>query len=491
MRRHGFGSHVPARRCGPAQRLRHPTAPVALRRRRGAARIQSAGSACDPARALQQRNSKVQTCPPGAHITSSNRVRPSSVGATSAQTCTLRGRLSQRNKTCKASAMNERFENINLLRAYAAVSVVVYHVILYMKWEAFPTSGPLVGVPDRLDRRRPLLRDQRLCDHAKRACDVAPGPCRLPPGNTGASAVAGSCRSICLTCALWIVLFQPDFSDKPLACALADRRAPHVHAHVLVVYVRRNRRRQLDARYRNAVLSARGVADFADRAHARLAHLARLHPDRIVRGARSWCLLLPRSRAYAAVHDASMQLPGHSRRVRRRESSSRLVRSAVRAAQNRTAGCGRSARSSTGTSCMSTVFWSHSEYWDDPRMIIFWRSLLGVFLLCVRRRGGATCLRSSRSWPLRPVWYLGGSELRHLPLAHVRGQACLGVPDLDAAASARHHARPDGALAAASWHFFEKPILESGRRSHGSGRLATPACCRRYGGSWLTVPSRY
>ena len=40
--------------------------------------------------------------------------------------------------------MNERFENINLLRAFAAISVVVFHVILYMKWEAFPIEGPLL-----------------------------------------------------------------------------------------------------------------------------------------------------------------------------------------------------------------------------------------------------------------------------------------------------------------------------------------------------------
>jgi hypothetical protein len=40
--------------------------------------------------------------------------------------------------------MNERFENVNLLRAFAAVAVVAYHVIQYAHWTDFPLSGPLV-----------------------------------------------------------------------------------------------------------------------------------------------------------------------------------------------------------------------------------------------------------------------------------------------------------------------------------------------------------
>ena len=40
--------------------------------------------------------------------------------------------------------MNQRFENINLLRAFAAIAVVVYHVIETMNWSAFPINGPLL-----------------------------------------------------------------------------------------------------------------------------------------------------------------------------------------------------------------------------------------------------------------------------------------------------------------------------------------------------------
>jgi peptidoglycan/LPS O-acetylase OafA/YrhL len=38
-----------------------------------------------------------------------------------------------------------RFDNINLLRAFAALSVVVYHVIEVGKWTSFPTEGPLLA----------------------------------------------------------------------------------------------------------------------------------------------------------------------------------------------------------------------------------------------------------------------------------------------------------------------------------------------------------
>jgi len=40
--------------------------------------------------------------------------------------------------------MTDRLENVNLLRAFAATAVVVYHVIVYMKWTTFPVDGPLL-----------------------------------------------------------------------------------------------------------------------------------------------------------------------------------------------------------------------------------------------------------------------------------------------------------------------------------------------------------
>src|SRR4030095_16162758 len=106
---------------------------------------------------------------------------------------------------------------------------------------------------------------------------------------------------------------------------LADRRPPYVHAHVLAVYVQRHRRRQLDARNRDAVLSARRGADSMDRANASLAHLARLHRNRAGVACHDG-LLLHRLRADAPVHDPDAAA-GNPRRIRRRDFSRSLARS--------------------------------------------------------------------------------------------------------------------------------------------------------------------
>jgi peptidoglycan/LPS O-acetylase OafA/YrhL len=44
----------------------------------------------------------------------------------------------------RSSPASSYFENIDVLRGFAALSVVVYHVIEHYKWTAFPASGPLV-----------------------------------------------------------------------------------------------------------------------------------------------------------------------------------------------------------------------------------------------------------------------------------------------------------------------------------------------------------
>lgn len=46
-------------------------------------------------------------------------------------------------KTGKIS-VNNHFDSIDILRGFAAISVVIYHVIELYEWSSFPTSGPLV-----------------------------------------------------------------------------------------------------------------------------------------------------------------------------------------------------------------------------------------------------------------------------------------------------------------------------------------------------------
>src|SRR5205823_3293985 len=65
------------------------------------------------------------------------------------------------------------------------------------------------------------------------------------------------------------------------ARAVADCGAFDVYAQFLARDLRFDRRRELDARARNAILSCRRAADSMARADAGLAHLGVLHPDRM------------------------------------------------------------------------------------------------------------------------------------------------------------------------------------------------------------------
>jgi peptidoglycan/LPS O-acetylase OafA/YrhL len=360
--------------------------------------------------------------------------------------------------------MNERFENINLLRAYAAVSVVIYHVISYMKWEAFPTSGPLlafrigwIGVDLffvisgfvitrsalAMWRRDPVAFPRQYAAH--RLSRIVP--------------------LYLLTCALWIALFQPDFFDEPL------RALWQIAAHVTFTHT-----------FSSFTYAAIDGVNWTLGIEMQFYLLVALLISWIARtpGWRIWlvCILIALSwravmvfffidRGPTRLFMTLMQLPGTLDEFGAgiflalwfdRRSEPRRIAGWLWAL----------GAIVTGTICMS-IYWSHSEYWDDPRMIIFWRSLLGVFFVCVV--AAAVYLPSvARSWPLRPVWYLGevsyGIYLWHMFAV----QLCLGIPDLTPLQALGITLGLTVLLAAASWHFFEKPILEWGRRFRGSGR---------------------
>ena len=116
------------------------------------------------------------------------------------------------------------------------------------------------------------------------------------------------------------------------------------------------------------------------------------------------------------------------------------------------------------TGCITmTVYWRHASYWDHGWMVVFWRSALAFFLLCVV--AAAVRLPQVLASPgLRPVDYLGeisyGIYLWHLfaiqlviyKLGWTEVPALLGVMTLTIAA------------ASASWHAFEKPLMGLARR---------------------------
>jgi peptidoglycan/LPS O-acetylase OafA/YrhL len=109
------------------------------------------------------------------------------------------------------------------------------------------------------------------------------------------------------------------------------------------------------------------------------------------------------------------------------------------------------------------VYWRYAEYWHFPAMVVFWRTSLALFFMCVIGAAMALPQQIARRW-LRPGDYLGeisyGIYLWHLFAVNAfilvlgfGGKQAL-VPVLACTLL----------LAAASWHFLEKPALRIGRR---------------------------
>jgi peptidoglycan/LPS O-acetylase OafA/YrhL len=360
--------------------------------------------------------------------------------------------------------VNDRFENINLLRAFAATAVVVYHVIVFMKWTAFPGEGPLVvfrigwiGVDLffvisgfvitrsalGLWRAEPAMFRQRFW--ARRLARIVP--------------------LYVLTGVLWVLLLKPEFFDQSALRALWQ-----VSAHLT---------------FTHSFWSA--TFDSIDGVNWTLAlemqfylTVAALVPW-IARtpGWRIWvyCILIAWAWRAGMFHlfghlapdrlfTRVMQLPGAldefgagiflAKWLDRRPDT-------APAAGWIWAG----AAIITGTLCFA-IYWPHSDYWNRAGMVIFWRTSLGLFFLCVV--AAAVYLPSiAKSWPLRPLWYLGvvsyGIYLWHLFAIKI----CLLIPDLAPLQQLAITLGLTVSFAAASWHFLEKPILDWGRRFHGGG----------------------
>ena len=177
--------------------------------------------------------------------------------------------------------VNERFENINLLRAFAAIGRGRLPRNRVYELGGVSDRWTTVDLPDRMDRRRPVLRDQRLRDHAQCVGAVSSGRGRFLAPLLGAPAVED--RAALLPDGR---LVDPAIQASVLrpaggSLALATRFAPDVHAHLLAQDPQLDRWGELDARDRNAVLPRRRVACPMARQDARLAHMARVHPDRV------------------------------------------------------------------------------------------------------------------------------------------------------------------------------------------------------------------
>ncbi len=358
--------------------------------------------------------------------------------------------------------MSERFENVNLLRAFAATAVVVYHVIEYRQWQSFPIDGPLViyrigwiGVDLfyvisgfvitwsalALWRQDPARFARRYW--ARRLARIVP--------------------LYVLTCALWVALFKPDFFDQSVRGWLWQ-----IVSHLTFTHT-------FSGRTFGSIDGVNWTLAIEMQFYCAVAllvpWLARTPGWRIWLGciAIAWAwraamyfILGPavQSRLFFGV----MQLPGVLDEfgagiflacILDRGTGPQPIAGAIWTA----------AAIVTGTLCMS-LYWSHSSYWDLPAMVIFWRTLAGAFFLCVV--AAAVRLPSfAESWPLQPIRYLGvvsyGIYLWHLfAIRYVQS-----VPEMTPAQALAVGLGLTLALAMLSWHAFERPILEWGRSLGG------------------------
>jgi peptidoglycan/LPS O-acetylase OafA/YrhL len=369
--------------------------------------------------------------------------------------------------------MNERFENINLLRAFAAISVVVFHVILYMKWETFPFEGPLlifrigwIGVDLFFVISGFVITRSALAMWRRDAVTFGP--------RYWAHRLSRIVPLYVLTGVLWTVLFKPDFPDPtPL------RWLWQVGAHLTFTHT-----------FWSATYNAIDGVNWTLALEMQFYLLVAALIPWIARtpGWRIWlvCILIAWTWRGAMcyffgymepqrIFIRTMQLPGVLDEFGAGIFLAKWLDHRTRS--GRFTGWGWVAAAvATGALCFG-IYWPHAGYWDNPAMITFWRTSLGAFFLCVV--AAAVHLPSiAKTWPLRPVWYLGvvsyGIYLWHMFAVKL----CVHLADLTPLQALGITLGLTILLAATSWHFFEKPILDYGRRFRGGGMAQRPAAAK-------------
>ena len=365
--------------------------------------------------------------------------------------------------------MNERFDNINLLRAFAAIAVVVYHVIEYMKWEAFPTSGPLLTF-----RLGWIGVDLFFVISGFVITRSALGLWRADPvtfrRRYGARRLARIVPLYLLTFTAWIALFVPDFFAQTPPRWLWQLAAHLTFTHSFWPFTYS----AIDGVNWTLALEMQFYVCVA----LLIPWISRTPGWRIWLG----CILVAWVWRGTMVHFFGdlepvrlfirlMQLPGALDEFGAGIFLAKLLdrRTGTRPIEG---GVWVLAAIGTGTLCMS-VFWSYN-YWEVPAMITFWRTSLGAFFLCIVA-AAIHLPQAARAWPLRPVWYLGeisyGIYLWHMFTVML----CLRIANLAPLQALGIALTLTVLLAATSWHFFEHPILEYGRRSRGgSARRLRP-----------------
>lgn len=295
-----------------------------------------------------------------------------------------------------------RYANVDVLRGVAALAVLVYHVIELGHWNAFPMQGPLVAF--RLGWVGVDLF------FVISGFVIALGVIRLHRAHPDEFARTFWSRRLArivplhlLTMAVWIAWVDPAFFGGRIVSS-----ALQLGAHVAFVHNLRpetfssingiNWTLAVEMQFYLAVAL---LVRWIDRTPGVLVFLACILVAWAWRGAMvlvhghddTWHLFM-----------AVSQLPGQLDEFGAGILLAKLVLG------DRT---GR-ARAPLWWALGACVFgyaafrlyWPHATYWDVPPMIVFWRSALALFLLCLVAAAVTLPQVAGRRW-LRPFAYLG------------------------------------------------------------------------------------
>jgi peptidoglycan/LPS O-acetylase OafA/YrhL len=353
------------------------------------------------------------------------------------------------------------FDTIDVLRGFAALSVVIYHLIEHLKWQAFPVSGPLVwfrlgwmGVDlffvisgfviglsafAEIDKsgvnnfRKPFMR-RRLA--------------RIVPLHY-------------LTMLVFVVFVAPEllFTHFWLNCL----------AHLTFLH-------NLDIRLHGAINGSNWSLGTEMQFYVLMLIIApwvrqtRLLSIFVVLVATAWAwrygvtVLVSPTAEFGSfpVFVAATQLPGMldefaaglliARLVRMPSVRHQLGRLIVRLAIAVAAGI--------FTTITMIVYWRHASYWDNAWMVTSWRSLLALSFALILLTIISIPVSGFIRRMLAPFFYLGtisyGIYLWHLPVL----LALKRMDWLSPAPLASLCVILTCLFASISWHFFEKPLIE-------------------------------